>query len=52
MPDLIDAGFDRRQLLEVHGVSFVFDEYPVLVHHGDLVSDAPVGRDSGRHIVL
>ena len=47
-----DAGFDRCQLLEVHGVSFVFDEYPVLAHHGDLVSDAPVGRDSGRRIVL
>ena len=47
-----DAGFDRRQLLVVHGVSFVFDEYPALVHHGDLVSDVPVGRDSGRHVVL
>ena len=39
-----DAGFDRCQLLEVHGVSFVFDEYPALVHHGDLVS---VGGQKG-----
>ena len=49
---VVGAGFDLCQLLGVHGVSFVFDEYPELVHHGDLASDAPVGRDSGRHIVL